>query len=77
MLSHVNAAELQYRHDSAQLDREVALRRSIREHQAARTADERELLWAGTASPARARRRDAWARPIGAHLQPATACAAC
>ena len=74
MLSIINAAEVQFRHDVEVRDRELALLASIRERRAARSL----LVPAAPAvrpTPARAPRA-AWARPIGIkNCTPATACA--
>jgi len=73
MLSLVTAAEYQFHFDSAQLDHDVALRRSIREHEASRAEGTRPAP-AAPAAVGRARRREAWARPIGARLDHAPVC---
>ncbi|MET0812809.1 MAG: hypothetical protein ABWY03_07125 [Microbacterium sp.] len=67
MLSLVTAAEHQYRFDSAQLDRDVALRRSIREREASRAELAREAL--PTPAPRTVRRGHRMGLP-----QPAAAC---
>ena len=74
MLSIINAAEVQFRHDVEVRDRELALLASIRERRAARS------LLVPTApvvrrAPARTPRA-AWPRPIGIkNCTQATACA--
>ncbi len=81
MLSLVTAAEYQFHFDSAQLDRDIALRRSIREHEASRaqrTGDPGRMSAApAPAAPVgRTRRREAWARPIGLQLDRVAPCPA-
>jgi hypothetical protein len=78
MLSHINAAEAQFRHESEMRMREHALLASMRERRAARSAAAMQ-----TAAPPVAyftrqttrATRAAWARPIGIKNCEATACA--
>jgi hypothetical protein len=74
MLSIINAAEVQFRHDVEVRNRELALIASIRERRAARAL---LVPAAPVVRPASARTaRAAWARPIGIkNCTPATACA--
>ncbi|WP_439592779.1 hypothetical protein [Microbacterium sp.] len=72
MLSLVTAAEHQYRFESARLDRDAALRSSIREHLAARAAS----AWAPRDVAPRPRRAT-MALPFGGGALSDPVCAAC
>ena len=84
MLSIVHTAETQFRHESAQRDRDLMLRARIRERQAALqelTSIRALILRPVVPAPLRAgvprpillstsrRRKTTWARPIGAAVQ--------
>jgi len=73
MLSIINAAEVQFRHDVEVRDRELALLASIRERRAARTPLV-PVVAAVPRPPVRVARA-AWPRPIG--IKDCTSTAAC
>jgi len=75
MLSHINAAEAQFRHESEMRMREHALLASIRERRAARSASTLETAALPVASCPRPSPRVAWPRPIGIKNCETTACA--
>lgn len=76
MLSLVTAAEHQYRHDAWIRDREIAVRASIRERQAAAPGAVVPVVAAPVERVA-PRAKRAWARPIGTHssAESTTVCA--
>ena len=82
MLSIVNAAEMQFRHEFETRQRELALLGSIRERRAAQDASAGAVTAPSRASAVNApvtvgsAPRAAWARPIGMHVSTATVCAA-
>jgi hypothetical protein len=83
MLSIINAAESQFRHESETRMREHALLASIRERRAAEktpamasVAPTRATPIAPTTRPALRATREAWARPIGIKNCETAACAA-
>ncbi|HYI51163.1 MAG TPA: hypothetical protein VEX42_06290 [Microbacterium sp.] len=78
MLSHINAAEAQFRHESEMRMREHALLASIRERRAARSASIMETAAPPVAyatRPSTRATRAAWPRPIGIKNCEATVCA--
>jgi hypothetical protein len=78
MLSIINAAEAQFRHESETRMREHALLASIRERRAAQSAMaavSQPVIAATSRVPARAARQ-AWARPIGIKSCETAVCAA-
>jgi hypothetical protein len=83
MLSIINAAEAQFRHESETRMREHALLASIRERRAAEKTQSmapvaltRAAAFAPTMRPALKTTREAWARPIGIKNCETAVCAA-
>ncbi len=83
MLSIINAAEAQFRHESETRMREHALLASIRERRAAENTQAKASVaptgaaaLATTMRPAGRATRDAWARPIGIKNCDGAVCAA-
>lgn len=82
MLSHINAAEAQFRHESEVRMREHAVLASIRERRAARSASLMQAAappiataLADAPRPSSRAARAAWPRPIGIKNGESAACA--